>query len=66
MVYKICRNEFDILKTAMDNHRARFLARRVKEEAIKGNIKKAKKIKNIMDREIERKTWVSIVSDLQK
>ena len=40
--YQICRDEFDILKPDTDVYRARLLARRVKEEVARGNIKRAK------------------------
>ena len=36
----------------------------LKEEVASGNIEKAKEIKNIMDREIARKTWGRIGRDL--
>ena len=40
--YKICRDEFEILKPDVDICMERFLARRVKGEIASGNIKKSK------------------------
>ena len=40
--YKICSDEFERLNLDADIYRARFLARRVKEEVVSGNIKEAK------------------------
>ena len=40
--YKICTFEFKILKPDADFCRTRFLARRLKEEVAKGNIRKGK------------------------
>ena len=38
--YKICRDEFDRLKPGAGVYRENFLARRVKEELARGNIKR--------------------------
>ena len=43
--YKICSDDFDRLKPYADVYRARFLARRVKEEVASGNIKKSNKLR---------------------
>ena len=40
--YKICSDEFNILKPAVDFYRARLLVRRVKEKVACGNINKEK------------------------
>ena len=64
--YKICRDESEILKPDVDVYRYRFLARILKVDVVRVNIKNAKDIKSIMDREIASKTRSSIGSDLQK
>ena len=43
--YKICSDDLDRLKPYADVYRARFLARRVKEEVASGNIKKSNKLR---------------------
>ena len=63
--YKICSDDCKILKPDTDAFKEWFLARKLKEEVVRGNSRKAKEIKSIKDRYIERKTWGSIGSALQ-
>ena len=63
--YKICIYEFERLNPDADIYRERFLERRSKEEIERGNIKKTKEIKSLIDRKIARKTWGSIGRALQ-
>ena len=64
-VYKICRDEFERLNLDAVIYRERLLVHRVKEEVSRFIINKAKEIKSLMYREIARKTWGSIGSDIQ-
>ena len=65
-MYKTCCDELERLNPYAETYLARFLASREKEDVASENIKKAKEINSIMDREIARKTLISIGRALQK